>query len=252
MKIAFCGDSFTAGIGCMNLYTQPYPVLVSKHFNAQMLNFARGGASNYAIHLQAVHAIQIVQPDILIISMTSMDRFDWFAEGYDHTDVITARQINYHEYAPFNYPQPNHDRPLPHPFRNDPEYTPMLLSQNVATIQDALDHPSTAPDSLRKEPKAKLKKILSFYAEILPWHVKMSYDAGVISRAYIMAQKQGIRCIVIGHEREIIESIPERDFIEHNWFAFSEKFPDSIKSNHASEDGHQAFSETLVRKLEQT
>jgi hypothetical protein len=250
MKIAFCGDSFTAGIGCVNLYEQPYPVRTCKHFNAELTNLARGGASNYAIYLQAIHAIENIRADIVVVSMTSMDRFDWINEGRD-AEYITARNINYHDYAPFNFPQPNHDKPLVHPFAKDPEYDPLLLSQNVSTIVEAIEKPDIAAIALKKEPKAKLKKIVSFYAEVLPWHVKVSYDVGMMAAAYTRAKKAGINCIVTGFEKELLATIPSEDLINHNWFAFSHQYPDSIKSMHASEDGHQVFSETLIKRIEQ-
>ncbi len=110
-NLVICGDSFNYGIGCSNLATEPFGVLVANHFDLNLIRLARGSASNYAIHLQAEHAVKL-KPKLVIIGTTSTDRFEWVAEGKKLTCTPTLYDLYYDNYPPHHLPPPNHDAPM--------------------------------------------------------------------------------------------------------------------------------------------
>lgn len=249
-RIVFCGDSFTAGIGVNNLFTEPYTVLVTSHFGCDSINLARGGSSNYAIYLQAMYALEHLNPDLLIISPTSIDRFDIVMHGKDDPIFASANDINYHDYPPFNIAQPKHSAPLTHYFADRPEYTPRLASHNLASIDCAIQK-TWVHESLVHEPLSKLKTIAEFYANIIPREMKVAMDLGLICKAYTEAKKANVKCLVIGQQHFFKSFTQEEDFVNHDWFSYAQQYPDEIQSLHASAEGHKVFSEILIDRITQ-
>ena len=247
--IIICGDSFNAGIGCRNMLTQPYGVLVAKHFNANLIMLARGSASNYNIHLQAIYATGL-KPDLLIVGTTSCDRYDWIAEGKQTPFTLTAPNINYHDYPPHSHPWGDSDRPIPFYFDGDREYDPILLSEQIDAIE-ARANTNKFVDRLSKEPSKKMQQLLDYAVHIMPYTVKKSQDEGVILRSYCIAKKAGINTIVVGGHATLEDVVHAQDYMHHDWFVFSKEYPDTIGSMHASEEGHAVFAEKLIKKIEE-
>lgn len=253
-KLVVCGDSFNFGIGCTNLYTQPYGVLVAKHFDAELIRLARGGCSNYACHLQAWHAAEWMQPKLIIIGTTSFDRIDWVSEN--HSDMtyaaIRANNINYHEYPPHLHPQPHHDKPMPFYFQGRDDYKPALLSEQISALNDYLSNTlNPFYRRLKTEPPKKLRMMMEYLTSVMHWDIKLNTDIGVILKAYTYSKNRGINCMVIGSDPQFTDLIPPQDLVHHNWFDFSLRYPDTIGSMHASEEGHAVFAKTLIERVKQ-
>ena len=58
MLIITCGDSFTFGEGLSDK-TQAYPYLLQNHYNAELINLAQSGASEYLITTQIEEAVKL-------------------------------------------------------------------------------------------------------------------------------------------------------------------------------------------------
>lgn len=257
-KLVICGDSFNAGIGCTDLQTQPYGVLLAEKLGMELVMLARGSSSNFTTHMQANYAAQMdPRPDVVIIGSTSWDRVEWLAEGNDHVPYpMIASSLNYHLYPPHHGAHwDNSGKPAPFFMDGRPDYNPVVLSEQVSGIDDYLqtlkrkDGSENYYKRLHNEPKAKLELITRYYTEIFDGPIKKHYDAGILLKAYITVKKQGIRCIVLSDDAELLSLIPREDIHHMNWFTLSQTYPDTIGTMHASEEAHDIVAWQLFRKL---
>ena len=253
-KLVVCGDSFNCGIGCLDLFTEPYGVLLAQKLGYELIMLARGGASNYAAHLQAEYAAKNLNPDLIIIGTTSYDRVDWVSENRDkRIHELTALNINYHEYPPYNGLY-NGKEPPDFYFKNHPGYNPALLTEQVGGIDYYLEKMNKEGKSeyfkrFHTEPKEKLQLLVNGYIHATHPPIKQQYDMGVILKSYMKAQQKGIRTIVLTDNSELIELINKDDILEMSWFQLSVKHPDTIGSGHAGPGAHAEVAELLFRKF---
>lgn len=257
-KLVICGDSFNAGIGCRDLKTQPYGVVLAAKLGMELVTLARGSSSNFTTHMQANFAAQMNPlPDVVIIGSTSWDRVEWLAEGKDHVPYpMTSASLNYHMYPPHHGTNwDNKQQPIPFFMDGRADYNPVILSEQVGGIDDYLqtlkrnDGSANYYARLHKEPKAKLELITRYYTEIFDGPIKKHYDAGILLKAYMTVKKKGIRCIVLSDDPELLSLIPAEDIHCMNWFTLSKTYPDTIGSMHASEEAHDLVAWQLFRKL---
>jgi len=83
MLIITCGDSFTSGEG-LSEKTQAYPYLIQKHIDAELINLAQSGASEYLITTQIEEAVKL-KPNLIVVGHTS--EYRW--QVWDSRNEIT-------------------------------------------------------------------------------------------------------------------------------------------------------------------
>ena len=92
MLIVTCGDSFTQGEG-LSEKTQAYPYLLQKHLNAELINLAQSGASEYLITAQVEEAVKL-KPKLIVVGHTSEYRWQiWDARNNIIQGFIVANHV---------------------------------------------------------------------------------------------------------------------------------------------------------------
>ena len=256
-NLVICGDSLNYGIGCSNLATQPFGVLVAKHFDLNLIRLARGSASNYAIHLQGEFAATNLnpKPKLVILGTTSTDRFEWVAEGkkLDHTP--TLYDLCYHNYPPHHLPQPMHDAPMDF-YLNETmhrvKYSPKILTEQIPAIPDYIKAKKDEGayeyySRLHSEPLEKLGLIERYYVETFDSHIKADYDRAVILKAYRKLKQNNIQTIIYSEDSGFEEYVDDkRDYFWSNWKHYSDNWPDKFGSLHVSEEGNIHIANRLI------
>ena len=255
-KLVICGDSYGYGIGCTNLETQPFGVLTAKHFGWDLIRLARGSASNYTIYLQGMYAADMKDPPhLVVLNQTSYDRIEWFAEGTNPIADHTALNINYHQYPPHNNIQPHHDKEMDYYFQGNPEYFPVILSEQIGGISDCLDTRTSIPNftyynRLKKESNEKLQLIVDYYVRVFDYNIKKNYDIGMLLQAYTYLKRKDINCIIMTRDVEAFSKfIDKKDIMHQDWWELSTRLPDTIGSRHTSEEGHKETADRLIQHI---
>jgi len=92
MLIITCGDSFTSGEG-LSEKTQSYPYLIQKHFDAELINLAQSGASEYLITTQIEEAVKL-KPNLIVVGHTSEYRWQvWDARNEITQGFLVANHV---------------------------------------------------------------------------------------------------------------------------------------------------------------
>ncbi|MFI5405227.1 MAG: hypothetical protein ACHQ1D_01805 [Nitrososphaerales archaeon] len=261
-KLVICGDSFAYGIGCINLDTQPFGVLVAKEFNWELIRLARGSASNYTIYLQGMFAADLEEPPhLIVLSTTSYDRVEWVKEHMPENFCAnrhTLRNLNYHQYPPHQIAQPHHKEPMSFHLQDDMLYSPYILSEQVGGVDDCIKMRKKNPnfkyyDRLCTEPTEKLQMIVDYNVRIFDYNIKKNYDIGMLLQAYTYIKKKGINCIIMinGYDNEYYKFFNEEDIFYQDWGQLSVTFPDTIGSMHTSEEGHADTAIRLIRRIKE-
>jgi len=252
-RLIICGDSFNCGIGCENLYTQPYGVLLAKKLGYELITLARGGGSNYTTHLQVEYAVEKLNPSIIIIGTTSFDRFEWISEGKHLPGAPSAANINYHQYPPHNTPFNEHG-PTDHFFSGKAEYNPMILTEQAGGIDYFVQHRNKEGmaayfERYHNEPVKKLQLMVDYYVHACDERIKQQYDVAVLFKSYIKATRAGIRCVVLTNEPELMKLVGPARTHEMSWFELSRTYPDRVGSGHASPEAHAMVADQLYTKI---
>jgi hypothetical protein len=248
MKIVICGDSFSAGVGLHNA-EEIFGHQLAKHFpDSKVIVLAKGGASNYATHLQAEFAIKELRPDLLVMSTTSFDRID-FMQNNIEDQFLTARDINYHGYSPYG----PHEWGTHH-FENDPFYKPKLLTEGLNGLDYYLRNMNGHGKDdwfkrLHTERPRRLQLILDYHAQIGSEFIRRDQDISVIFKAYSKAQLAGIETLIISDNDQLIELVPRWDLINENWFSLAQKWPDDFDTGHTSKEGHKYISDLILKRI---
>jgi hypothetical protein len=258
-KIVVCGDSFAYGIGCVNLYTQPFGVLVAQHFDWDLVRLARGSASNYSIFLQGLFAADMAElPHLVILSKTSYDRIEWYRDDLPDnkpTHAHSVLNLNYHQYPPHHQAQMHHDEPMPFHLQDSPLYDPYILSEQVGGIDHCLEvrkqHGKTKYYSrMDTEPTDKLQLIVDYHVKISDYSIKKNYDIGVLLQAYMYIKSKGIQCLVLTDDPTTYNKFFNAgDVIHQDWGALSLTYPDKVQSHHTSEEGHVDTANRVIQKI---
>lgn len=257
-KVVTCGDSFVAGIGCRDLFTQPFGVLVAAELNAELNALARGSASNLAIYLQARYALErLVSPgDLIIIGITSHDRVEWVQEGRQTKgpENFTAANLNYHQYPPHSGYYDG--RTYPHFFEDRPDYDPKLLTEQIPAFHDYLSIKKRQSSGsleyykrLHSEPTSKLELLLSYGLNISEYHLDRHRDIGMLFAIYSLIVRKGVRCLVLSHDPIARELFHLEDLIDVNWGDLTRDYPDTVKSGHASEEAHVMVANMILERI---
>ena len=252
-NLVICGDSFNYGIGCSNLATQPFGVLVAKHFNLELIRLARGSASNYTIHLQGEFAATLnPKPKLVILGTTSTDRFEWIAKDNSLDKTPTIYDLFYHNYPPHHEPPPGHDQPMPFYLDGNSRYSPKILSEQIPAISEYRRLKNKEGiykyyKRLHAEPLDKLELIERYYVETFNSYIKADYDKGVILKAYRKLKKNNIPTIIYTNDAGYKNYVDdERDYFDSNWKYYSDNWPDKFGSLHVSEEGNYHIANRLI------
>jgi hypothetical protein len=256
--LVICGDSFNYGIGCSDLYTQPYGIKIAENLDWDCIRLARGSASNYTIYLQGIFAAKLSpKPKIIILGTTSYDRVEWISEGKEINYPPKLEDLNYHLYPPHYITPPLHDSPMSFYLKDKSDYDPKILSEQIVAFQDYFaickkDNNNEYFKRLRSEPKQKLELIESYYIEIFNEWIKRDYDIGVIMLAYRAIKRANIQCIIVGPDYKYTKFIDQsQDFFPIDWSKLSNEYPDKVKSLHCSEEAHSIIAENLTNHIKQ-
>jgi hypothetical protein len=255
-KIVVCGDSFNVGIGLVDMEKQRYGQLVADNFKYDLVVLARGSASNYAVFLQGVYASEMTpKPKCVVLCVTSYDRIEWLADDVENYVNVNLLHLNYHEYPPHHHPQPHHDSPLDFYLKNNINYNPKLLTEQVIAIPEYLKllaekNVADYYQRLHSQSPDKLKMLLEHYVTV--WGnntIKRDYDIGLILSAYMKIKNSGINCLVLSSDSKFNDLIPEKDLIEHSWGQLSIHYPDTIGSKHADYPAHEYTAQLIIERI---
>jgi len=78
-KLVVCGDSFS-----YSDKSTDWPLILAKKLNYNLINLATIGASNINICFQIDYALKNINPDIIIISLSAVDRFEIDKDEYNY------------------------------------------------------------------------------------------------------------------------------------------------------------------------
>ena len=260
--IVVCGDSFNYGIGCVDLSSSPYGVLLSKKFGCNLIRLARGSATNFSICLQAEYAARKIdpKPNLVIIGMTGFDRIEWQAENakINRNQSIGLENLNYHLYPPHNTPSSPLQILQSYYLEKDPDYNPSILTEQIGGIDDYITmankaHPVSTGfyKRLNSEPIPKLELITRYYLEIFDGDIKVKYDSAMIFQGYMRCIRSGINCIVLTAHTHLFKGlIPDEHVCKIDWGELSLMHTDTIGSWHTSEEGHKIVADAVSRRIE--
>lgn len=258
-KLIICGDSFSVGIGCADLITEPYGSLLSKKLNLELVNFAKGSSTNLSIFLQAKYAIENIDNiDYVIIGITSNNRVEWFPEtevSSSHWDLDNTH-VNYHKYPP--YGEDTYPSLLENPMGKDQNYKGIMFTENYYGVIDYVDNWLDKKvgnhkyfSKFDKENPERMRLLKRYYLEFFDESIQRHYDTGVITLAHVMLKKRGIKHFILTCDSIYDQFIPKENLINVDWGQLSNKYPDKLGSLHTSEEGHKEVYQKIINKINQ-
>jgi len=254
-NLVICLDSFSIGIGCHDLYNEPYGSLLAKKLGLQLINLAKGSSTNLSISLQVKYAIENIKDiELLIVGNTCYHRTEWFpADSKPNTD-ISALNTNYHQYPP--YSKETYPYILDHPFKNDIRYSGELLTENwygvLDYVENFIDKKIGNPNyfsKFDKETPERMKLLKQYYYEFFDSRIQRQYDMGVIIKSHILLKNNNINHFILTNDQEFNKYIPEKNLINIDWGKLSLIYPDDLKSLHTSYEGHKIVYNTILKNL---
>jgi hypothetical protein len=263
-KLIVCGDSFSIGIGCPDLHTQPYGSILAKKLDLDLVNFAKGSSTNLSIYLQAKYVVEKIasKDDIVLVSNTSYDRVEWFPVDHEFpARNISNVDVNYHQYPPYgfnSYHAGDVVVQLPNPMADDPEYNGKMFTENLAGVVDYWetyrknDLEGDYYARFKDEPKNRTKILYDYAASIHEPRINRIYSIAVLGMAHQLLKRAGIRHLMLTHEVEEYSNTMDRENLLHlSWGDLALKYPDKIKTWHTSPEGHVEAADIVFKKLKE-
>jgi hypothetical protein len=259
-NMVICGDSFNIGIGCDDLDTQPYGQLLAKHLSKPIINLAKGSSTNFSIYLQAKYAVEKLadEIDLVILSITSYDRVDWFPLDYNLNSEITNADVNYHQYPPYapqSYQTDNGKLiQLKNPMEHDPDYTGGMFTENLHGVIDywetyrSKDKECGYYARFKNEPTERIKTLYDYGISIHELRINRIQSIGLMSLAHQLLKRANINHLILTHEPDYYKKfIDDVNICEVNWGNLSLKYPES--SMHTTKEGHIEVFNTVLKKM---
>jgi hypothetical protein len=258
-NLVICGDSFSIGIGCHNLETEPYGSLLAKKLDMNLINLAKGSSTNLSISLQVKHAVDNI-PDIglLIIANTCYHRTEWFPENAKENGDVINLNINYHQYPP--YGEATYPYVIDHPMINDPRYTGEILTENwfgiIDYVEKILDKNNNVNNSayfkkFKNERPDRMRLLKDYYYEFFDSRIQRQYDMGVIVKSHALLKNKNIKHYILTHEVDEFKLYVATENLVHvNWGSLSSKYPDDLKTLHTSYLGQIEVYESIIKKIQ--
>ena len=258
-NLIICGDSFSVGIGCSDLRTQPYGSLLSDKLGLNLFNLAKGSSTNLSIFLQVKYAIENIRDiEYLIVGTTCYHRTEWFPENVNPYEPLNNLNVNYHQYPPYA-PMTNHQI-FDHPLIDDPRYKGQMYTENwygvIDYVENILDKHNNVNDSeyfkkFKYERPERMRLLKDYYYEFFDSRIQRIYDMGAINMAHILLKKNNIKHIILSDDKGFNNYVSEENLIDINWGELSIKYPDEFKSLHTSPEGQKIVYEKILRTIEE-
>lgn len=257
-NIVICGDSYSIGIGCHDLVNDPYGSLLSKNFNCNLINYAKGSSTNWSIYMQVKYAIENIKDiEFLCIGVTCNYRTEWFPDKSKNLDrEITNADINYHQYPPYG----EHTYPylLENPMKNDSNYTGEILTENyygvVSYVNDVVGKQNNFSGYWKKfdgESDKKMILLRDYYLNFFDCRIQKHYDFGMITMSHLLLKNNGIKHFVLTCQPEFEPLIPKENLVYVDWGYLVQKYPDDLKTLHTSAEGHRVVYDSIIKKIEE-
>jgi hypothetical protein len=261
-RLIVCGDSFNIGIGCNDLNTEPYAVLIAQHYGIPVINLAKGSSTNLSIWLQVQHAVERLAAgadDLVLVNETSSNRFNWFPESYKQNRPLSNHLVNYHQYPPYGADSYHHRLPA-HPMQHDPEYQGVMYTENIAGVYDYYDNFHSKGynqqgryyDRLTTEPPQRLKLMMDFYASIYDENISQLQSQAFMMQCHLLLSRHNVRhLMMLPNPAAVQRMVPEPNLFRLQWGEITLEYPDTIPSGHAHAGGHQYAARIISDKLKQ-
>lgn len=265
-KLIVCGDSFSIGIGCLDLENEPYGSLLSKKLDIPLINLAKGSSTNMSIFLQAKYAVEklATTDDIIIVSNTSYDRVEWFPfDTKIDKPELSNTDVNYHQYAPYGfnsyYPKgaPNRIQ-LENPMKNDSDYNGYMFTENFAGVIDYWENfrkdknPSGYYERFTFEDDKRIKTLYDYATLIHDSRINRIYSIAVLGMAHQLLKRAGIKHLILTHEVDVYSQTIDLDnLVTVDWGQLSVNYPDKVETYHTSPEGQYIAYESVLSKLQE-
>lgn len=259
-RLIVCGDSFNIGIGCNDLNTEPYSILLAQHYGIPVINLAKGSSTNLSIWLQVQHAVEKLSAgadDLVLVNETSSNRFNWFPESYNQNRPLTNHLVNYHQYPPYGADSYHHRLPQ-HPMQSDPEYQGVMYTENIAGVIDycdnflarGYDQRGRYYDRLTTEPAQRLKLMMEFYASIYDENISQLQSQAFMMQCHLLLSRHNIRhLMMLPNPGAVHRMVPVENLFRLQWGEITLEYPDTIPSGHAHSGGHEYAAKIISEKL---
>lgn len=259
-NLVICGDSFSIGIGCRNLKTEPYGSLLAEKLGLNLINFGKGSSTNFSIYLQVKYAVENINDiELLIVAPTCHYRTEFFSKDVQFGDVLVPENfdntsVNYHQYPPYGENTYIEGQILENPMGNDPRYKPILFTENFHGIFDFLSIKekgikTSYYDRYKDEDINRFTSLRNYCVDAHHCAIQRIYDFGVINLAHDLLVKKGIPHLVFDNFNEMVDIIPKYYRMNVNWGELSKRFPDDIPTSHTSALGHKEVYNSVLKKL---
>jgi hypothetical protein len=260
-RLIVCGDSFNIGIGCRDLRKEPYGSLLAESTGRKLVNLAKGSSTNLSIWLQvkyAVYNLNANENDIVLVNETSSERYNWFPEGKEINRELTNLDVNYHDYPPYGKRSYQPEQYMTHPMSNQSEYTGKMITENIAGVIDYLDRFLAQGDNQRgkyynrlaDEPVTKLKLLRDFYTSIHNDQISQIQSRALMTMSHSLLHNKNIKHVMLlPNFQAYQDTVLEQNKMHLSWGELTMKYPDTVGTGHASEQGHIEAFEMILNKL---
>lgn len=254
-KIIVCGDSFSSGIGLLDLKNELYGHKLAEEFNLELINLAKGSASHLVIFLQVKYAIEKWKDeiDLLCISSTSYARIDWFQHNYEHSNrEIELTDVKYHNYAPYGENTYFKHLLIPDPISKDSSYKGNIFTETLSGIDQYLKSDKTSKifSRLNDEPLERIKCINDYFCMVYDNNINRLNCIGLLTMAHNLAIKHNINHLILTPEVDACcNFINNNNLVEVNWWNLRDTYPDNLGTLHTSEKGHEIVANSIKEKV---
>jgi hypothetical protein len=257
-NLVICGDSFSIGIGCHDLNTEPYGSLLAKELGLNLINLAKGSSTNLSISLQVKHAIEHIKDiELLIVSNTCYHRTEWFPEDASENREVNNLNVNYHQYPPFG--EGTYPYLIDNPMQQYPNYTGEMLTENWYGVIDYVDNfldrkvgSSTYFSKFKNERPERMRLLKQYYLEFFDSRIQRQYDMAVIIKSHVLLKNKNIKHLILTNDIEFSEYIPQKNLVDVDWGLLSLNYPDDLKSLHTSWEGHIDVYNSIIKKIKKS
>jgi hypothetical protein len=257
-NLVICGDSFSIGIGCHNLNTEPYGSLLAKELGLNLINLAKGSSTNLSISLQVKHAIEHIKDiELLIVSNTCYHRTEWFPEDASENREVNNLNVNYHQYPPFG--EGTYQYIIETPMKQYPNYKGEMLTENWYGIIDYVDNfldrkigSSTYFSKFKNERPERMRLLKEYYLEFFDSRIQRQYDMAVIIKSHVLLKNKNIKHLILTNDTEFSEYVPQENLVDVDWGILSLNYPDDLKSLHTSWEGHVDVYNSIIKKIKKS
>lgn len=220
MKIIGCGCSFTYGyhksiVGPTKV--KDYISILSALLNAESVNLARPGFSNYAISKQIEHAISL-NPDLLIVGVTTPMRID------------------------FSFPEKNFSK---RPDIYDFDYSNYINRHELIGNKENIVSLSLAAILEKSKTDSRYTEVFDFHIKYTNEWIRKDIDRLLMLGVFSLLEKKSIPYVCI----DFCDTFNEGDvknYINHHYLDLCKRFPLPNDPQHFNESGHEFLANQIL------